>query len=41
MKRIILLAVIILPFLSSAQTLFRSGVFLTHSTGQNIWGPNG
>lgn len=25
----------------SAQTMFRSGTFLHHSTGQNIWGPNG
>jgi hypothetical protein len=24
-----------------AQTLFRSGIFLHHSTGANIWGPNG
>lgn len=41
MKRIILIAVILFPLFSFAQTLFRSGVFLTHSTGQNIWGPNG
>jgi len=41
MKRIILTAVILFPLFSFAQTLFRSGVFLTHSTGQNIWGPNG
>jgi len=25
----------------SSQTLFRSGIFLHHSTGANIWGPNG
>jgi hypothetical protein len=24
-----------------SQTLFRNGIFLHHSTGQNIWGPNG
>jgi hypothetical protein len=33
--------VLILPTLVSAQTSFRSGRFLHHSTGQNIWGPNG
>jgi len=25
----------------NSQTYFRSGIFLHHSTGQNIWGPNG
>jgi hypothetical protein len=40
-KRIYLILVLLLPFLSDAQTLFRSGTFLHHSTGGNIWGPNG
>ncbi len=26
---------------STAQTRFRSGMFFHHSTGENIWGPNG
>lgn len=26
---------------AQSQTKFRSGIFLHHSTGQNIWGPNG
>jgi hypothetical protein len=29
------------PVFLKSQTLFRSGIFLHHSTGQNIWGPNG
>ena len=42
MKKIIyLILFFIVPFFSSSQTLFRSGKFLHHSTGQNIWGPNG
>ncbi len=32
---------LILPFLAESQTLFRTGTFLHHSTGLNIWGPNG
>jgi len=31
----------ILPFFAESQTLFRTGTFLHHSTGLNIWGPNG
>jgi len=42
MKKLIFLSAIILFVLSvDAQTKFRSGIFLHHSTGQNIWGPNG
>lgn len=26
---------------TAAQTRFRSGMFFHHSTGENIWGPNG
>jgi len=40
-KNILFFLVILTPFLTSAQELFRSGRFLHHSTGQNIWGPNG
>ncbi len=32
---------LLIPFLANSQTLFRSGKFLHHSTGGNIWGPNG
>lgn len=42
MKRYLyIFLVLILPMVASAQTSFRSGRFLHHSTGQNIWGPNG
>lgn len=46
MKASITFTVLIFVFLfmnpdSSAQTLFRSGLFFHHSTGQCIWGPNG
>ncbi|NCA77664.1 MAG: T9SS type A sorting domain-containing protein [Alphaproteobacteria bacterium] len=30
-----------LALLAQGQSYFRSGIFLHHSTGQNIWGPNG
>jgi len=40
-KNILFFLIILTPFLTSAQELFRSGRFLHHSTGQNIWGPNG
>jgi hypothetical protein len=36
-----LILVFLLPFFCNAQNLFRSGTFLHHSTGGNIWGPNG
>ncbi len=36
-----LILVFLLPVFSNAQSLFRSGTFLHHSTGGNIWGPNG
>ncbi len=39
-KIVYLLCIIILAGTASAQK-FRSGVFLHHSTGGNIWGPNG
>ncbi len=38
---ILLMALIQLGGLVAAQSYFRSGIFLHHSTGQNIWGPNG
>lgn len=42
MKRsIYIFLLLIVPFICVSQTLFRSGKFLHHSTGQNIWGPNG
>ena len=44
MKTKILLIFIILLGLSTTifpQSLFRSGIFLHHSTGMTIWGPNG
>ena len=44
MKKLILLIIIILIGINSyiyTQSYFRSGVFLHHSTGANIWGPNG
>ena len=44
MKNKIILVVVILIGLSTsnyAQSLFRSGIFLHHSTGEAIWGPNG
>ena len=40
-KKFYLILLLIIPFLGNAQTLFRSGKFLHHSTGGNIWGPNG
>lgn len=40
-KYIFLYLVFIIPALVHSQTLFRSGTFLHHSTGLNIWGPNG
>jgi len=41
MKRIFAFFLLWIPFLLHSQPMFRSGVFLTHSTGQCIWGPNG
>ncbi len=40
-KNIYLILLLAFPFICSSQTLFRSGIFLHHSTGGNIWGPNG
>ncbi|KAF0197374.1 MAG: hypothetical protein FD166_2016 [Bacteroidetes bacterium] len=40
-RRIYLVLLFIVPLVCFSQTLFRSGKFLHHSTGQNIWGPNG
>ena len=40
-KYIYLILLLIIPALANSQTLFRSGRFLHHSTGLNIWGPNG
>ncbi len=36
-----LILLVLLQNYGEAQTLFRSGIFLHHSTGANIWGPNG
>jgi hypothetical protein len=42
MKKIIfILILVILGAQADAQNLFRSGIFLHHSTGACIWGPNG
>ncbi|MBK6344351.1 MAG: T9SS type A sorting domain-containing protein [Bacteroidales bacterium] len=38
---LMLILSVLMSFSSPAQTLFRSGTFLHHSTGLNIWGPNG
>jgi len=40
-KYIILSFVLLLGITVSGQEKFRSGIFLHHSTGRNIWGPNG
>jgi hypothetical protein len=40
-KNLYLVLFLIIPFFVNSQTLFRSGKFLHHSTGGNIWGPNG
>lgn len=40
-KGLLMLGFFIFPVILSAQTNFRSGIFLHHSTGRNIWGPNG
>lgn len=37
----ILFALIFVSSITTAQEYFRSGIFLHHSTGSNIWGPNG
>jgi hypothetical protein len=42
MKRLLLFTALLFFILSAnAQTKFRSGIFLHHSTGLCIWGPNG
>ncbi len=42
MKKLLLLFFCLtLALTLTSQTLFRSGIFLHHSTGANIWGPNG
>ncbi len=38
---LILIPVFLVSLSTHSQTLFRSGKFLHHSTGGNIWGPNG
>lgn len=40
-KHLYIFLIFILPLTLSGQDSFRSGRFLHHSTGQNIWGPNG
>ncbi|MFH1119271.1 MAG: BACON domain-containing carbohydrate-binding protein [Bacteroidota bacterium] len=39
-KSIYLILLFFTPIICISQTLFRSGNFLHHSTGGNIWGPN-
>ncbi len=41
MKKLLLVLFVLISGISYSQDQFRSGVFLTHSTGQCIWGPNG
>lgn len=41
MKQFFLTVLLFTSIVAFSQNQFRSGVFLTHSTGQNIWGPNG
>jgi hypothetical protein len=42
MKRLFLIFIFTsLSLFCLSQTIFRSGIFLHHSTGDNIWGPNG
>lgn len=40
-KNLLLVILLTIPIFAFAQTKFRSGIFLHHSTGDNIWGPNG
>jgi hypothetical protein len=41
-KRLLLLIVLVsVSVIGLSQTKFRVGIFLHHSTGDNIWGPNG
>ena len=42
MKKIFFIVVLIITSISivHSQTYFRRGIFLHHSTGQYIWGPN-
>ena len=39
-KFFILIILILFPVFVYSQERFRSGIFLHHSTGSNIWGPN-
>lgn len=41
MKKYFIVFVLLFPMILQSQTKFRSGVFLHHSTGNNIWGNNG
>jgi hypothetical protein len=38
---LIVLLLVTISIISFSQSKFRSGIFLHHSTGDNIWGPNG
>lgn len=40
LKRLLTLILILISFTAIPQNLYRSGIFLHHSTGGNIWGPN-
>ena len=40
-KNLLIIVLALFAAQTFAQNYFRSGIFLHHSTGQNIWGPNG
>lgn len=40
-KNLLIIVLVLFATQTFAQNYFRSGIFLHHSTGQNIWGPNG
>jgi|WetSurMetagenome_2_1015567.scaffolds.fasta_scaffold00011_28 hypothetical protein len=40
-RLLVIVLAVIMPLAGFSQERFRSGVFLHHSTGENIWGPNG
>jgi len=40
-KNLFIIVLVLFATQAFTQNYFRSGIFLHHSTGQNIWGPNG
>lgn len=40
LKHLLTILLILISFTAIPQNLYRSGIFLHHSTGENIWGPN-